>query len=79
MSNHTTIRRFTLEIEKINRGQFPSFREIKDFLNNHGFKLSDRTLERDFEQIRDEFGIEITFNRGKGGYFIDLENSVNPA
>ncbi len=49
MSNHATIRRLTLEIEKIHRGQFPSFREIQDFLNSHGFKISDRTLERDFE------------------------------
>lgn len=77
MSEHGTIRRFTLEIEKINWGQFPSFSEIKEFLNSHGFKLSDRTLERDFEQLRDEFGIEITFNRSKRGYYIDLENSIN--
>lgn len=79
MSEHGTIRRFTLEIEKIHRGQYPSFREIKDFLASHGFKLSDRTLERDFEQLRVEFGIEVTFNRVKRGYFIDLENSLNPA
>ncbi len=79
MSNHATIRRFTLEIEKINRGQFPSFKKIKEYLNDHGFKLSDRTLERDFEQIRDEFGIEITFSREKAGYYIDEENSINTA
>lgn len=79
MANHSTLRRFTLEIEKISRGQFPSFKKIKEYLIDHGFKLSDRTLERDFEQIRDEFGIEITFSREKAGYFIDEENSINPA
>ena len=30
MSKHGTIRRYTLIIEKINRGQFPSFTEIKE-------------------------------------------------
>lgn len=32
MSKHGTIRRHTLEIEKIRRGQFPSFQLIKDNL-----------------------------------------------
>ena len=77
MSKHGTIRRYTLEIEKIRRGQFPSFQEIKDYLLNHGFEVSDRTLQRDIEQIRFEFGLEIVYNRDKNGYFVDYENSIN--
>ncbi len=77
MSKHGTIRRYTLEIEKISRGQYPSFQEIKDYLFDHGFEISERTIQRDIEQIRYEFGIEIKYNRGRNGYFIDYENSVN--
>ena len=77
MSKHGTIRRYTLEIEKIRRGQFPSFQEIKDYLFNHGFEIGDRTIQRDIEQIRFEFGIEIKYERDKNGYFIDHENSLN--
>jgi predicted DNA-binding transcriptional regulator YafY len=77
MSKHGTIRRYTLEIEKIQRGQFPSFDEIKDYLFEHGFEISTRTIQRDIEQIRFEFGVEIKYNRDKNGYFIDHENSIN--
>ena len=77
MSKHGTIRRYTLETEKIKRGQFPSFREIKKYLSDHGFEISNRTIQRDIEQIRFEFGIEIKYNRDKNGYYIDYENSLN--
>ncbi|MEA1875019.1 MAG: WYL domain-containing protein [Bacteroidota bacterium] len=77
MSKHGTIRRYTLEIEKIRRGQFPSFQEIKNYLFEHGFEIGDRTIQRDIEQIRFEFGVEIKYNRDKNGYFIDYENSIN--
>lgn len=77
MSRQGTIRRYTLVIEKINFGQYPSFAEIQDYLDEFGFSVSKRTIERDFEAIRNEFGLEITFNRHKEGYFIDEENSIN--
>ena len=77
MSRQGTIRRYTLIIEKINRNQFPSFQEIHDFLIDAGFEVSRRTVERDIAAIRNEFGLEITFNKSKEGYFIDTENSIN--
>jgi predicted DNA-binding transcriptional regulator YafY len=77
MSRHGIIRRYTLEIEKIERGQFPSFQELKGYLYDHGFEISKRTLQRDIENIRWEFGIEICYNAQKNGYFIDEENSVD--
>jgi predicted DNA-binding transcriptional regulator YafY len=77
MSKHGTIRRYTLEIEKIRSGQYPSFQEIKDYLFEHGFEIGDRTIQRDIEQIRFEFGIEIKYQRDKNGYYIDYENSLN--
>jgi len=78
MSKHGTIRRYSLELEKVKRGQFPSFQEIKDYLFEHGFEIADRTIQRDFEQIRFEFGIEIKYDRYKNGYFIDYNDSLDP-
>jgi len=77
MSKHAEIRRYSLVIEKIRNGQYPSFREIRDFLHQQGFQVGDRTIQRDMEQIRFEFGIEIKYNHTRRGYFIDYENSVN--
>ncbi|HSV77497.1 MAG TPA: WYL domain-containing protein [Bacteroidales bacterium] len=77
MSKHGTIRRYTLEIEKIRRGHFPSFQDIKNYLFEHGFEIGDRTIQRDIEQIRFEFGIEIRYNRDKNGYYLDYETSLN--
>jgi predicted DNA-binding transcriptional regulator YafY len=77
MSKHGTIRRYTLEIEKIKRGQFPSFQDIKNYLFDHGFEIGNRTIQRDIEQIRYEFGIEISYDRNKNGYYIDYDQSLN--
>ena len=77
MSQHGTIRRYTLIIEKIGRNLFPSFMEIKGYLFDNGFEVSDRTIQRDIEQIRFEFGIEIMYDRYRNGYCIDEENSIN--
>ena len=77
MSKHGTIRRYTLIIEKIGRNQYPSFEMIKDYLYEHGFEVATRTIQRDIEQIRFEFGIEIKYNRTRNGYYIDTEASLN--
>ncbi len=77
MSSQGTIRRFTLIIEKIKFRKCPSFSELKDYLNEHSFEISSRTLQRDIEQIRVEFGIEIKYDRTKNGYYIDENLSNN--
>jgi predicted DNA-binding transcriptional regulator YafY len=77
MSTQGTIKRYTLLFEKINNGTYPPFKELKDFLEDHGFTISPRTLQRDIEQIRNEFCIEILYNRSRNGYYIDKENSHN--
>lgn len=77
MSKLGAIRRYTLIIEKIGRGQFPSFEDLKDYLHQHGFEVSARTIQRAIEQIRVDFQIEIKYDRDKNGYCIDYENSIN--
>jgi len=79
MSKHRTIRRYTLEIEKIKEGHFPSFETISNYLKTFDFDISNRTLQRDLSQIRNEFGLEIEYNRTKNGYFINYESSINVA
>lgn len=77
MTKHTTIRRFSLIIEKIEHKTFPSFDDIQDYLQDHDFEISPRTLQRDLEQIRRDFGVEITYNKNINGYYIDSDLSPN--
>jgi predicted DNA-binding transcriptional regulator YafY len=77
MSAHGTIKRYILIVEKTASAKFPSFRNLKTHLANHGFEISERTLQRNIEQIRYEFGIEIKYDRSQNGYFVDKEASIN--
>ena len=77
MSRQGTIKRYSLILEKTGKRHFPSFDRIKDYLYDHGFEISDRTIQRDIEQIRNEFGISILYDRDRNGYYIDEESSIN--
>jgi arginine repressor len=79
MSTQGTIKRFTLLIQKISYGANPSFKDLQDYLEEHGFKISQRTLQRDIEQIRNEFGIEISYSRIKNCYTLGGEDGLPPA
>ena len=76
MSARGKIKRYSLIIEKLSKkGGYPSFNELKDFLISNGFEESKRTIQRDLEDIRDEFGVEITYDSSKNGYYIDEAES----
>lgn len=76
MSHRGTIRRYTVIIDKISRNSYCTALDVLDYLDDLGLTVSKRTFERDIEAIRNEFGIEIEFNRTKGGYFINKEDST---
>ncbi len=77
MSKHGTIRRYGLIIEMTSRNLYPTFRRIQELLFDQGFEISDRTIQRDIEQIRNEFGIEIAYDHQRGGYYIDRDKSLD--
>lgn len=76
MATHVITRRIQLLIQFIFDGYFPSKLSIIDFLTERDFKVSNRTLERDFERIRVDYGLEITYDKSKDGYYINEEESV---
>lgn len=75
MSVQGKIKRYFLIIEKVSRIGYPSFAEIREYLEEHDFPISHRTLQRDIEQIRNQFGIELVYDSYKNGYSIDKESS----
>lgn len=77
MSAQAIIRRYKKIIDILETGQFPSINNIQEFIENTGLKASRRTIERDFEAIRNEFGVEIEYNQYKKGYFINKDEGLS--
>ncbi|MDA3780141.1 MAG: WYL domain-containing protein [Bacteroidales bacterium] len=77
MSLQTKIKRFLLILEKTRKTSFyPTAKEIIDFIEEQGLKYSARTFERDKEQLRVEFDIEIKYVESYKGYHFFEENSI---
>ncbi len=72
-----SIKRLGLILDKIEHSHFPTHKEIQTYLENEGFELSDRTIQRDFEELRFEFGIEIVYDHSKRGYYVDKGKSIH--
>jgi len=78
MSKQAHIRRYTLIIEKIRKkGTYTSFEEISDYLALHDYNLSERTIQRDIEDIRYDFGFDIPYDRTNNGYYIGPDSDSN--
>lgn len=77
MSAQAIIRRYKRIFDLLETGQFPSMEEIMEYNERIGLKVSKRTLERDFEAIRNEFDVEIEYNPVKRGYFINKDKSLS--
>lgn len=77
MSKQRTIRRYSLIIEKVKGGFYPSFDDLQGYLEKFDFEISSRTLQRDIAAIRLEFRLEIEYDRDRNGYYIDYDNSID--
>ena len=77
MKQHETIKRYYLIVSLVKQNQYPTFEKILEMLRFEKFNIESRTLQRDIKAIKNEFGIELVYDRRKNGYYIDLEESEN--
>jgi predicted DNA-binding transcriptional regulator YafY len=78
MSTLAKLKRFYLLVEKLENSHFPpSFNEIYRDYKEEGYTVSQRTIQRDIETLRNKFGIEIVYDKHKEGYYVDRNRSVN--
>jgi predicted DNA-binding transcriptional regulator YafY len=66
MSYQGKLKRYLLILDKLKYK--PSFADLAEHLEEHGFSLSPRTLQRDLEEIRVELGIEVAYDRTTNTY-----------
>ena len=76
MGTHIITRRVKDIIQYIHDSKNPSKKRIIEFLQTRDFYVSSRTLDRDLERIRVDFGLDIAYNKFNDGYFINEEDSV---
>jgi predicted DNA-binding transcriptional regulator YafY len=78
MSKRESIARYNLVIKKL-RKHPASFAEISDYLSleselqDYNFNVSKRTFQRDLEDIRSLYNIDIQFDFSRKVYFLDLD------
>ena len=77
MATYSALRRFYLIIEKIKQRGNSSFKDIAKHLEENDVQISKRTMQRDINQIRNDFGVEIAYDRDRDYYFINEEMSAN--
>ncbi len=76
MATKNTDRRDYRIIRRIMRGDKPSQETIKKYLYDNGCREIDtRTFQRDLENIRSNFDLEIEYDRAANGYFINSKGS----
>ncbi|MCK4661528.1 MAG: hypothetical protein KAT68_01575 [Bacteroidales bacterium] len=78
MSKRETISRYNLIIKKLRK--YPaSFAEISDYLaleselQEYNFNVSKRTFQRDLEDIRSVYNINIQYDYSRKVYYIDFD------
>jgi len=76
MATHVISRRIQYIIQSMQDSYFPSKQSMLESLKEKDFNVSSRTLDRDLERIRTDFGLEILYDKSRNGYYIDDDNSV---
>ncbi len=77
MAGTAPLRRYVLLVSKLSTAQFPSLRELLAFLLQHDVDVSERTLQRDIQNLRYSFSIGVKYDTFHRGYYIDDQDDFN--
>jgi WYL domain len=71
MSVQGKIKQYAIILETLKDGKQKTFAQLKRQMDDEGFTLSDRTIQRIIEQLRAEYGLDLSFNNKTKKYSID--------
>lgn len=71
MSVTSKLKRYELILTKVETSKYPTLAAIYDYLNKFDLAPSERTLQRDIEELKSEFEIELVYDKKYRGYLIE--------
>ena len=76
MSKYLQFRRYQFILEKLKSRPYCSFTDINETLLQHDIEINKRTLQRDLQTLRNDFMIEIPYDKKHNGYYLDFDESI---
>lgn len=77
MSVNETIKRYSLLLEKLKGAPYPSLKDLENYLDRHDLGRANRTIQRDFKILREEYGLSIVYDRRNNFYYLDNTDTLN--
>ena len=77
MSYSVKIKRYLLILNYLIKNKKPTFEQIHKYIQSYDLEISQRTLQRDLSDLKNEFGIEIVFDKVDNCYSINYDESGN--
>jgi predicted DNA-binding transcriptional regulator YafY len=71
-----TIKRYAFIVARIQQGKYPSLKVLESMLESNDLKVSTRTLQRDIENLRTYYGLELEYSHDHQGYFLREESNA---
>lgn len=71
MSVTSKLKRYELILTKVESSRYPTLASIYDYLDKFDLAPSERTLQRDMEELKSEFEIDLVYDKKYRGYFIE--------
>ncbi|MDR3220165.1 MAG: WYL domain-containing protein, partial [Dysgonamonadaceae bacterium] len=74
MDSYPLIKRFSIIVETISQRP-PTLKGLLDHLHEKGFEISKRTLQRDIDNLKIDFGLDIQYKASTHTYHLDKDKS----
>ncbi len=71
------LRRYIILVNKLSSFRYPSLKDLLDYLEQHDIVVSERTLQRDIQNLRYSFNIDVKYDTFNKGYYIDDQDDFN--
>lgn len=77
MSVTSKLKRYELILTKVESSKYPTLAAIYDYLQRFDLNPSERTLQRDIEELKADFNIDLVYDKKYRGYYIEKNTSTD--